>query len=558
MSTPRARASAAAPPPRAATPTAPLPLATFHGDTAADVPVRTVRLLARPTVELHDYVYTDADKARKAFDAMERFGVRRLASDVPDFAGRRDEWAACHVDQPVYAPGDVVRGQLVLRLARKRVVRVVRLLVSCAETTLVKYTVHHNHGQHRTVEHHFHGALAKRVSEMLPVFDAQSELAATLKPGFHVYDFAFRLPAKGPGSSYVRIGGASADEGTLAHISWALSVKLGSGNEDLFSSQGLRVQGVPAAASAEALVLATTPPGATDNGAPAHGAVDGAAAGISASIDVGGGGGGGVPSGRFMSAEGGVTACCCLGRGRAAVTAEVIGDVVAGAPLRVRVMVDNSGGSAAVTVKLRLGRMLLLHTGIAAQVAAVRATEAGADIDRDKTGSASKHAVGAPAAAPAASAIAGGSAGVWAGELANKRGFWGIVQDELADVEAGEVEAGATARFDSDAIKLPADSAATGAGGMLAFFEIELCVVVSSSACGSNSVAAYMALRPGFARPALWGLMGPGAGNAAEATFLKCGEHGIGGAGSAGPALATYPPLAESLMAASARSGASK
>ena len=112
--------------------------------------------------------------------------------------------------------------------------------------------------------------------------------------------------------------------------------------------------------------------------------------------------------------------------------------------------------------------------------------------------------------------------------------------------------------FDSDAIKLPADSAATGAGGMLAFFETELCVVVSSSACGSNSVAAYMALRPGFARPALWGLMGPGAGNAAEATFLKCGEHDIGGAGSAGPTLATYPPLAESLMAASARSGASK
>jgi hypothetical protein len=326
-----------------------------------------------------------------------------------------------------------------------------------------------------------------------------------------------------------------------------------------------------------------------------------------------------------MSAEGGVTACCCLGRGRVAVTAEVVGGVVAGAPLHVRVAVDNSSGSAAVSVRLLLGRMLLLHTGKAAQAAAAHATamaarrgpagagasltagmaagagasigaraasgaanaikgfvadqlngalgidlsdtlgfdfgdmEAAADFASDETEDVPTHASGAAAAAMAG-IVARGGAGIWAKALAKKRGSWGTVQDEMEGVEVGEVDAGATAHFESFGdIKLPADSAATGGGGMLAFFEMELCVAVSSSACGSDSVAAYMALRPGFPQPAVWGLVGPGSGNAAEATFLSCGELvAPRGVGSVSATQVADPLLAKGLVAASARSGAAK
>ena len=466
---------------------------TTHGG-GAPPPVHAVQLLAQPSVELHAKDTGSglfSDKAGlKELARLPIFTVKGLAADVPARAGAAGDWSACHLERPVYAPGDVVRGQVVVRVAARRVVRSVGLRVACAETALLRFSTETSNGQGGGSTSHFYltGAHVRRINQHLAV----AESSVALLPGFNVFPFAFQLPASGPGSTYSRMEPEDKEDakynGSLAHIEYTLNVVFGEGGEGLGASQGLVVQGVPApAAVAVALGTAAT------------------------------GSGGGRPS---ASREESVRACCCLDRGRVAISLSVLGEAVAGQPLRLRVAVDNSAGTGAVAARVKLFRVFLHRLDGAALMSAAR-----------------------------------GSA------------QWDKVEERLLEgprnllakaTICDEVEAGARADVESSALVLPEGAAATGERGLLALVEYHVSAVVDPHF--GDGVEVVLVVRPGFARPAAWGIARDAR---TSANFLRCGaedelEEEEEEEKEEGGSIAATNPLADARAAAAARSGASK
>ena len=461
---------------------------TTHGG-GAPPPVLAVRLLAQPSVEVHSKQAGSglfSDKAAlKKLAQLPIFTVKGLAADVPARAGAAGDWSACHLQRPVYAPGDVVRGQVVVRVAARRVVRLVGLHVTCTETALLRMALETNHGQGgSSTQYYLSGAHAKRINQHLPV--AQSAVA--LLPGFNVFPFAFQLPANGPGSTYSRFEPEDEEDakynGSLAHVEYTLGVVFGEGNEDLRASQGLIVQGVPAPAAVAVAV------------------------GIALA-----GAGGGRPS---ASSEEAVRACCCLDRGRVGISLSVLGEAVAGQPLRLHVTVDNSSGTGTVAARVKLYRVLLRRLDSDALLSAAR-----------------------------------GSA-QWETTQERLNGLRKL----LAEAAVGdEVDAGAKADIETSALLLPEGAAATGECGLLSLVEYHVSATVAPHF--GSSVEVVLVVRPGFARPGAWGIARD---KRTGGDFLRCdaeeGPEEDEGKGE-GRGVAAVNPLVAA-RAAAARSGASK
>ena len=448
----------------------PLPPAavTLHGGTAPPH-VHAVRLLQRPSVATDDnvtstFIFSDA-AARKALLKLPRYAVQQLAADVPERVSyAAGDWAACQLERPVYAPGDVVRGQVVVRAVARRRVRFVALHVACAETALLCFSVDTSQQGASTATYYTHGAHVQRIDQHLRV--AESEVQ--LEPGFNLFPFAFRLPESAPGSTYSRYANKDEEKynNSLAHIEYTLTASFGQGAEALKASQGLLVQGVPARAAAAVPV---------SNGSSTEDRRSGG--GGSGGGGGGGRGGGGSPTAHV---EAPVTVCCCLGRGRVGVSLEVLGEPVAGRPLRLRVSIDNSAGTGAVTARVFLDRVFLCRVSDSAVTSGTR-----------------------------------GSA-EWEHDAKRLK----LYTRPLAEaVVCREVEAGASGAFETSELSIPEGAAATGENGLLALVEYYVRAEVGAHLF-SNDVVASLMVRPGLPRPAAWGIGGDVRARAAGTAFL--------------------------------------